>query len=452
MQAFKDCLIAAGIYQIRTAGEVFAWTNKRPLSPILKRLDRAVVNGVWLSIYTESQAFQFFNHMLYLPDFPDVIAKVWSQPLYGEPMAILYRKLKLVRLAFSDLNRKHGNLHFSVNKARVELAVIQDRMALLQEEKLRMQKSRVRWLDKGDGNNRFFFNQCKETWNYSKVQSIQDSQGNLVRGQRQCAGVVVEYFKRFLGTETISGSIIDIAQSVFIPGRHISDNILLAQELFHGYGRETCATHAVKVDLYKAFDSLFSVTLNGITHGYFAGAKGIRQGDPMSPYIFALCMNVLSCMLKVKPQGYKHHWRCRDLDLSHLFFADDVLFFSRGDQLSITYIMSCISKFSEVLHLRVVALQYIAYRVGNGESISLWFDLWWRRTCLAQHMHSPVIRQYVLEVDAKVSKLINTGTWCLPSPNQRHRHVDTTLLHWLATFNYPTFDLNSSNAILCDGL
>ncbi|XP_074356278.1 uncharacterized protein LOC141695976 [Apium graveolens] len=191
MQAFKDCLIAASLCQIRTVGELFTWTNKRPLSPILKYLDRAVVNGVWLPTYTESQAFvknrgvmdhnplilniatdietfgkafQFFNHMLELPEFPDIIAKVWGQPLYGGPMSILCRKLKLVRLALGDLNRKHGNLHSNVNKARAELSNIQDMMvndssldllmeekvliehlneALLQEDKLLMQKSRV---------------------------------------------------------------------------------------------------------------------------------------------------------------------------------------------------------------------------------------------------------------------------------------------------------------------
>ncbi|XP_074356285.1 uncharacterized protein LOC141695985 [Apium graveolens] len=99
-----------------------------------------------------------------------------------------------------------------------------------------------------------------------------------------------------------------------------------------------------------------------------------------------------------------------------------------------------------------MALHYISYRIVNGESISLWFDPWWRHTCLAHNMYSPIIRQCGLEVDAKVSKLINTRTWCLPTPNQRHHHVDTNLLQWLETFDYPAFNLNSSDAILWDGL
>lgn len=158
-------------------------------------------------------------------------------------------------------------------------------------------------------------------------------------------------------------SLVDISQSAFIPGRSIYDNILLAQELFRRYDRETSiAKCALKIDLHKAFDSIrwdfilvvlkkmhfseaminwikaclctirFSIKLNGVVHGYFKGSQGLRQGDPLSPYIFALCMNILSCILNKTPTDFHYHWRCRDLGLTHLFFADDVLFFSHGSK------------------------------------------------------------------------------------------------------------------------
>ncbi|GJU61158.1 RNA-directed DNA polymerase, eukaryota, reverse transcriptase zinc-binding domain protein [Tanacetum coccineum] len=122
--------------------------------------------------------------------------------------------------------------------------------------------------------------------------------------------------------------VVSLNQSAFIPGRHIQDNILITQELLKGYNRKTGAKrYAMKIDIQKAYDTInwdflkevmllvglhevtvhwmmtcittpsFSICVNGEINGYFKGERGLRQGDPISPYLFTLVMEVFNMIM-----------------------------------------------------------------------------------------------------------------------------------------------------------
>ncbi|GKB42253.1 RNA-directed DNA polymerase, eukaryota, reverse transcriptase zinc-binding domain protein [Tanacetum coccineum] len=95
--------------------------------------------------------------------------------------------------------------------------------------------------------------------------------------------------------------------------------------------------------------SSFSICVNSQPYGYFKGARGLRQVDPISPYLFTLVMEVCSLLVAKNTQncGFKHQNGCKELKITHLCFADDLMVFCHGDVNSVRIVKSTLDEFSE---------------------------------------------------------------------------------------------------------
>ena len=76
----------------------------------------------------------------------------------------------------------------------------------------------------------------------------------------------------------------------------------------------------------------FAVIINGVPRGVIQPQRGLRQGCPLSPYLFIMCAEAFSSlMLQAERQKLIHGLSFgKDINISHLLFADDSLIFIRA--------------------------------------------------------------------------------------------------------------------------
>ncbi|KAL9662864.1 hypothetical protein QQ045_027699 [Rhodiola kirilowii] len=192
----------------------------------------------------------------------------------------------------------------------------------------------------------------------------------------------------------------DQSQAAFVEGRNIANNISLVQELLCKYNQKNVSKRCMlKINISKAYDMVdwrflkrileifgfpikfvgwimscvtsahFSVLINGSLEGYFASSRGLRQGDPISPYLFTLVMEVFSRILGHTRQSndFSFHPKCAGISLSHLMFADDIIIFSKADMGSLMKIKEALALFHSWSGLEVNGNKSAIYFEGCGE-------------------------------------------------------------------------------------
>ncbi|GJU30784.1 RNA-directed DNA polymerase, eukaryota, reverse transcriptase zinc-binding domain protein, partial [Tanacetum coccineum] len=186
-----------------------------------------------------------------------------------------------------------------------------------------------------------------------------------------CCNVLYKCISKILTSKIKDGlsKVVSLNHSAFILGRHIQDNILISHEILKGYNRKNGAKRcAIKIDIQKACDIVncdflrnslllvgfhevmfnwimtcisttsYSICINGEVCCFFKGGRGLRQGDPLSPYLFTFVMEVFNMITInniVAAPSFKYHYGCKELKLIHMCFADDLMVLCNGDKESL---------------------------------------------------------------------------------------------------------------------
>ncbi|CAN1159330.1 LINE-1 retrotransposable element ORF2 protein [Linum perenne] len=220
-----------------------------------------------------------------------------------------------------------------------------------------------------------------------------------------CCNTIYKALSKVLANRICSvlPSLVGYSQSAFIKGRMISDNVILAHELLSRYSQKTVSPRcALKIDLMKAFDSVewgyigdmlvamgfpgryirwimvcfnstrFSVNLNGSLFGYFPAKRGLRQGDPISPYLFVIAMQGLDYLFSEAAANnlFQYHPQCKNIKLTHICFADDLLVFTKANVTAITQVTVIMDLFHQASGLQLNPDKSDLYMAGVNRTIA----------------------------------------------------------------------------------
>ncbi|RVX04307.1 Beta-arabinofuranosyltransferase RAY1 [Vitis vinifera] len=208
---------------------------------------------------------------------------------------------------------------------------------------------------------------------------------------QECWDVIKEDLVRVFAEFHRSGIINQSTNASFIvlipkKRRQILDAVLIANEIVDERRRSGEEGVVFKIDFEKAYDHVkwdfldhvlekkgfsprwrkwmsgrlssvsYAILVNGSAKGWVKASRGLRQGDPLSPFLFTLVADVLSRMLmRAEERNMMEGFRVgrNRTRVSHLQFADDTIFFSNSREEELQTLKSLLLVFGHISGLKV---------------------------------------------------------------------------------------------------
>lgn len=251
MRDFQDITRHCKLTDMSYHGPRYTWCNKRAEGLICKKLDRVLVNEVWLNnsgvtycvfepggcsdhlrcrvqfekeVDKKRRPFKFTNAIANMKEFKPLVKEHWEgyETLYNSTSAMfmLTKRLKtlkqplriLSKIKLGDLSRRTKEAYQMLCLKQLETlerntseAVSEEstayekwqRLSDLEEEVLK-QRSKVHWLDVGDGNNHYFHNSAKIREVRNAIHEVQREDGSIAQTEDEIKKEAESFFADFM--------------------------------------------------------------------------------------------------------------------------------------------------------------------------------------------------------------------------------------------------------------
>ncbi|KAL5184132.1 Transposon TX1 uncharacterized protein [Glycine soja] len=255
----KEMMNVAGLSEMESIGDYFTWSNKHNVGTIYSRINRVLGNVKWfqdrldyhlkilppsvsdhallcvegkMQPKNKTRRFKFYNCMVNMIGYEEVVHNSWNRPIRGTPMHVLWQKLQRLKLELVQLGKSMTNARHELVKARRDLdlaqnAITHNRMDdnLIDtvkkctervinwnemEGNMLRQRAKVDWLRMGDENNAFFHSIIKAKHQNRSMSILQKGDGTILTEQSDIHNEVMEFYRKLMGSTASNLRHIDI--------------------------------------------------------------------------------------------------------------------------------------------------------------------------------------------------------------------------------------------------